>query len=297
MSNEIKKLKVLPDLIPDIKFNLKAQEKFANNRGIVLEHWSAIPSPIGLKDRGDYRRSDSLDTISENGFLFKKVGEFRATIVGNSRINQMDNIVESGIYDNSTARIIIPKFYSKTVDGEKNKEISLLPGDRVYTKDIESKVANYQRCQYSVDHSDFLQFPAVCVERLVDSNNIEYIQDKHFKIDNNGNIAWIKGQKNPGIDAETGEGRIYSIRYKYVAFWYVSNIINEIRVTNDENGKAQRMPYHAIIQREYVYHNKNKGDDISTNNKTQTKRTVQEPSDKLDVDNFQVQVDAKNYKK
>ena len=37
---------------PEIKFNLDAQEKFAKSRGVVFEHFAAIPSPIGLKDRG-----------------------------------------------------------------------------------------------------------------------------------------------------------------------------------------------------------------------------------------------------
>ena len=45
MSDDIK---VLPDAIPDIKFNLEAQEQFGNDKGVVFEHWAAIPSPIGL---------------------------------------------------------------------------------------------------------------------------------------------------------------------------------------------------------------------------------------------------------
>ena len=51
------------------------------------------------------------------------------------------------------------------------------------------------------------------------------------------------------------------MRYKYNAHWYITEIPNEVRVTQgvDENGKTfpERMQYSAIIQREYVYYNQN----------------------------------------
>lgn len=285
------KTKALPDIIPNIGFSLKAQEMFAKNRGIIMVHWAAIPSPIGLKDRGDYRRSDSLDTISENGFIYKKIGEFTGTIVGNNRSND-NKSAEGGIYDNSTARVVIPKFYN-----DSDKEISLLPGDRVYAKDLELKVDNYQRADYNPSSVDYLQFPVVCVAFLQDSNGIEYIQGKHFKINKDGNIKWIDGQKNPGIDPDTGKGRVYSVRYTYLAFWYVYQLINEIRITNtDTNKEPARLPYHAVIQREYIYHVKNRGEAKDTNLKTHTSRTNEEPKTILDSQKPQVIVDVKNFK-
>ena len=144
--------KVLPDNMPNIGFNTEAQEKFAKDHGIIFTHWVAIPSPIGIKDRGDYRRPDSLDTMSSNGFIYKKVGEFTGTILGNSRSNQYDD----GIYDNSTARLVIPKFYNCG-----KKEIAFLPGDRIYAKDMDLSVSNYQRVDYNPKSADFLQFPVM----------------------------------------------------------------------------------------------------------------------------------------
>ena len=293
------KIKALPNIIPNVKFNLEAQEQFGNARGIRFEHWSAIPSPIGLKDRGDYRRSDTLDTISENGFIYEKVGCFVATIVGNSHSNQQ-GVAEAGIYDNSTARIVIPKFYSDQPD----REIKLLPGDRVYAAQIELKVENYQRAEYTPTSSDFLQFPAKKVSRLVDSQGISYKQNKHFRINKDGNIKWIAGQKNPGIDPDTGKGRVYSIRYEYIAFWYVQQLVNEIRVTNTEDADTpQRMPYHAVVQREYVYHKRVRGSDGSKgqgaedkpSKKNITSRTNKEPEEKLDQNSPKVRVDIRNF--
>ena len=288
------KPKALPDEIPDIKFNLKAQEQFGKDKGIVFEHWSAIPSPLGLKDRGDYRRPDSLDTIAENGFLYQKIGEFTGTILGN---NKRHSFQEGGLYDATTARLMLPKFYNKKKPSDE-KEIALLPGDRIYAKDIEVKVPNYQRAEYTPKSTDILQFPALCktVERLTDSLGVEYKENVNFKVSKAGNIQWIAGKKNPGIDPDTGAGRTYSIRYKYQAFWYVQQLLNEIRITNtDTSDQPARLPYHVVIQREYVYHNRNRGDEKDTDKKTITPRTTEKPTEKADPNQPQIKVDIRNF--
>lgn len=290
MNKNNDKFVVLPDEIPNIKFNLEAQEQFGKQIGVVFQHFAAIPSPIGQKDRGDYRRPDSLDTISENGFIYEKVGEFTGTIVGNSR-NNKHNVAEGGIFDDSTSRIVIPKFYNKS-----KKEISLLPGDRVYAKDIEIKVENYQKSEFNPRSSDVLQFPATSVSVLRDSNNIKYKQGVHFKISKAGNIKWISGKNNPGIDPETGKGRVYGIRYHYLAFWYVQRLINEVRITNTgDSSKPTRLPYHAVLQREYVYHNKNRGDAKDTDLKTHTNRTKEEPREDIEPNQPEIIVDVRNF--
>jgi hypothetical protein len=288
--------KVLPDLIPNIGFNLKAQEAFATDHGIIIEHWAAVPSPIGKKDRGDYRRPDKLDTIAENGFVYKKVGEFVGTILGNGRSNN-HGAAEGGIYDDSTSRLTMPKFYKSLCSGSKDpKEISLLPGDRLYTAQLETKVANYQEAQYNPSGTDYLQFPASCVEQLIDSRGIEYKEGKHFVVDNNGNIKWKNGQNNPGVDPDTGKGRIYGVRYQYRAFWYVQRLLNEIRITNEgDSSTPTRLPYQAVIQREYVYHNSNRNQEQAINNTLEKPRTIPEPTEQVVKKPGLIKVDVKDY--
>jgi len=293
MSNRIK---ANPDMIPNIEFSLSAQEQFAKDKGIVFEHWAAIPSTIGAKDRGDYRRPDSLDTISENGFIYKKIGEFIATIVGNS--SKQKN-VEGGLHDNSTARLILPKFYNKDCPSDE-KEIALLPGDRIYAKDISLKVPNYQKVEYDPKRPDLLQFPATDIVLLKDSRNIEYTCGVDYTLDDEGNVKWIHGNRNPGIDPETGRGRLYSIRYNYVAFWYIQQLINEIRITNTKDATTpSRLPYHAVIQREYVYHSRKRGNKKDTNVKTETERTNEPPKENIHPqdEQFDVKVEIRDFDK
>lgn len=275
----------IPFPIPDIGINLDSQDEFIQNRGIELEHYAAIPSPIGLKDRGDYRRSDQYDSISSNGMIYRKVGCFTGVIVSNSKRKTPS---DGGVIDYSTARLILPRNYD---DGE---EIHIAPGDRIFIKGLEVLVSNYQRMQYDPGNFDRAQFPIKCVQFLVDSRGIEYKEGVQFKIQD-GYVEWIDGKSNPGIDTDTGKGRVYSIRYKYNAHWYITEIPNEVRVaqTIDENGEKtpQRMQYSAIIQREYVYYNQN-NDLNKDHGREKLVRNIEEPKDPTDtVYEYEVKVD------
>ena len=278
------KLKI-PFPIPDIGVNLESQDQFVQNRGVHFEHYAALPSPLGLKDRGDYRRSDMYDNTSSNGMIYKKVGCFIGVITSNhKRKTQSDG----GIVDYSTARLSLPRFY------EDGSEIHLAPGDRVFIKDLDVLVPNYQRIEFNPGGLDRAQFPIKSVDFLMDNRGAEYKQGVHFKI-RDGQIEWIDGRDNPGTDPDTGNGRVYSIRYKYNAHWYITEIPNEVRVaqTFDDNGEkvAQRMPYSAVIQREYVYYNQNNDLEKETGREKEV-RNIETPKEPINlIDEFEVKVD------
>ncbi len=229
-------------------FDLDRLESFVVGLGVEFLHYKSIPSPIGQKDRGDYRRSDGVDTITSNGMIYKCAGKFTATMTDNSRDRKRG---DAGTLDPSESRLVMPRFYNDKglADG---KRIYLSPGDRIYYADtsVDAKVSNPQKMDYEEGVDNIPMFPIVELEMpIVDSRNIEYIQDVDFCITKDGNIHWIAGGKNPGIDPDTGKGRIYSVRYLYLAYWYITVILKEVRVTNvTENGERtpERMPYHAI---------------------------------------------------
>ena len=284
--------------LDQISFNLDAQDDFINSHGICWVHYKAMPSPIGLKDRGEYRRSDSLDTMSENGFIYTKSGEFNGVIAGNSKNKSP---IDGGMLDTSQARITLPRYYNEDSELCAGKRIHLCPSDRIFLKNVdkeEKSVVNYQRVQYNPNGDDYLQFPANCVELLMDSKGIEYKNGVHFKISKDGNIKWIAGKKNPGIDPDTGKGRVYSIRYFYEAHFYITAIINELRIgKTTENGirKETRMPYQAQIVREYVFHQKNRGDSVDSSNENITSRTNPEPEETIDPNQYEVKVNIGNF--
>lgn len=254
-----KQLRTIPagDTLDQISMNPESFDELVTGRSVSFIHYRALPSPINKNDLGELRRAEGVDGTSSNGFLFKKAGCFSGAILGNSKKNEKE---KGGFIDFSVARLVVPRFYDTDNGLATGERIYLQPGDRLFLKDIIVEVARSQLMQYRKDKFDQGIFPMLCVEHLVDHNNKEYTPGFHFDIKADGNIYWIAGRDNPGVNPDTGEGNVYTVRYRYNAHWYVGQLINEVRVisvTSEDNSTRTpvRMAYQAQIQREYVYHN------------------------------------------
>lgn len=261
-------------------FDLDRLDVFVTSLGVEYIHYKGIPSPIGQNDRGTYIKNDGVDTITSNGMIYTCAGKFTATMTGNTRDA---NFAESGILDPSESRLVMPRFYNENGEVANGKVIYLAPGDRIYVADPEADVMvpQPQKMDFVPNVDNIPMFPIAQLELpIVDSRNIQYKENVDFIITRDGNIRWIAGGKNPGIDPDTGKGRVYSIRYLYKAYWYITTLLKEVRVTNvTTNGqrKPERMPYHAIAVREYIYHNQNRGDQLNQNQSKDPKRVGAAP--------------------
>jgi hypothetical protein len=277
-------------------FDLSRQDAFVTGLGVDFIHYKAIPSPIGQKDRGDYRRSDGVDTITSNGYIYRCAGVFTAAPTDNARSQKTGEI---GTLDPSESMLVLPRFYNKqgSADTADGKRIYLAPGDRIYLADpnADTKVPNHEKLDYEPSGVQIPMFPIVCLEEpIIDSLNQEYTENVDFVITKEGNVKWLPGGKNPGIDPDTGKGRIYSIRYLYKAYWYVTRLPKEIRMTNVTTGgvrKPERMPSYAVITREYIYHNQNKGDQTNQLKPKEPKREQKAPIQSIDPNKFVIPVD------
>lgn len=278
-------------------FDLDRLEDFVVGLGVEFFHYKGLPSPIGMKDRGDYRRSDGVDTITSNGMIYTLAGRFTATMTDNMKSR---NRQDGSILDPSESKLVMPRFYNDKGLADGNR-IYLSPGDRIYVADSNADVfvSNFQKMDYLPEQDNVAMFKIEQMEvPLIDSRGIEYLQDVDYMITNSGNIRWLAGGKNPGIDPDTQKGRIYSIRYLYKAYWYITVLLKEVRVTNvTTNGirAPSRMPYHAIAQREYIYHNQNKGDKTNQNRPLDSKRVDAAPVESQDPGKYEVKVEMDAY--
>jgi hypothetical protein len=60
----------------------------------------------------------------------------------------------------------------------------------------------------------------------------------------------------------------------------VTVLLKEVRVTNITEGgerRAERMPYHVMVMREYMFHNQNRGDKQNQLKSKDPKRVDKEP--------------------
>jgi hypothetical protein len=296
-------LDTIPRFAPQIQesFDLKRLESFVTGLGVDFLHYRAMPSPIGKNDRGSLRRNDGVDTITSNGMIYRLAGQFTAVMTDNSREQRRG---ASGMLDPSESRLVMPRFYNKQgiqncgSDGvAEGERIYLAPGDRIYIADPNADVlvSVAQQMDYQEDIDNEALYPIVRLqEKILDSRNIQYTQGVDFELTPEGNIRWMSGGNNPGIDPETGKGRIYAIVYLYRAFYYVTALPKEVRVTNVTVGSERiptRMPYHAIIVREFIFHNKSRGDQTNTTAAKPQPRADAAPQQSIGPNEFTINVD------
>ena len=261
--------------------------------GADFKHYKAMPSPIGKNDRGSYRRSDGVDTITSNGMIFQCVGTFTATMTDNSREQKRSG---GGVLDPSESKLVLPRFYNKNgvSDGDR---IYLAPGDRIYFADpnADDRVSTYQSMDYQSDVDNEPLFPICKLELpIVDSRGIQYSEGLDYQVTSEGNIRWLPGGKNPGTDPNTGRGRVYSVRYLYKAYYYIVALPKEVRITNVTVGGVrgpERMPYHAIVVREYIFHNQNRGDKLNQNKPKTPERATPPVEESINPNKYVVPVD------
>lgn len=286
---------VINRYLPQVQesFDLKRLEAFVTGLGVDFIHYRAIPSPLGKNDRGDLRRNDGVDQITSNGMIYRSGGIFTATMTDNTREQKRS---QSGVLDPSEARLVMPRFYNKT-DLADGSRIYLMPGDRLYIadKNADVLVANSEEMVFRDDVDNEPMFPIVSLQdKILDSHNIEYIQGVDYTITSHGNIRWEHGANNPGIDPNTGKGRLYSIRYLYKAFYYVVALPKEVRVTNVTTGgirSPERMPMHAIVVREYIFHQRSRGDTTNQLKPKDSARTVETPNQSIEPNKNSIIVD------
>jgi hypothetical protein len=221
-----------------------------DGQGMLLEHWRALPCPVGKGDPFDMRKMHADHSGCSNGYIYEQGGDITALFVGNSKQLQA---LDVGFVTGSTVQITVPRFYTN----DRTREVVISVLDRLYLKQTTNQehpinVIAAQLFEHNTSGMDRVKYPINAVELIVDSHGKRYYQGDDFDV-SNGQIAW-RGTKQPGMDPETGKGEVCSIRYRYTPYWYVSNLMHEIRVVRSGFG-TERTPMTALLQREYAFEN------------------------------------------
>lgn len=242
-----------------ITFDVDAFDEAIRSQGVLFEHFAAMRCPVGMVDRDDtVRRPHEHHEGCSNGFIYTKVGSFQALLTGNGK--QVD-FKDQGLGDSSTASATFPRFYAADECNPSGgaKRVYVMPFDRIYYSDERVLVPNWEIVTAHPSGNDRLMFPAVeLLGQIVDSNGVRYSCGVDFSIINGG-VHWL-GPNRPGqnTDPEIGTGVTYALRYLYRPYWYIRQMVHEIRVTQVEDvdgRRVEKMPQAAVVQREYVFLN------------------------------------------
>lgn len=233
-----------------VRFDLEAFDNFTRAEGIKLVHYRAVRCPLGMVDMYDDRQQHANHTCS-NGFIYVRAGLLTCQFVNNPNKNQQ---VDMGQIDGSTVFVSAPRFY----DDNPTEEVHIVPFDRFFLEQGGILVVNWQLAQHNISGIDKMRFPVEKVELLIDDQGQEYKQDVDFVV-SEGVIKWT-GTRRPGYNPEVDKGAVYTIRYRYVPFYYVSGLQHEVRVVRvqslDGSIAAQRTGQAFSMTREYVFENK-----------------------------------------
>ena len=95
------------------------------------------------------------------------------------------------------------------------------------------------------------------MQQLVDSRGETYKQDVDFRV-SAGQLEWVGSGlsgRRPSSDDPSGPQPVCAARYLYRPYWYVGQLVHEIRVSqvSGPDGRVlQRLPQNAVLHREYV---------------------------------------------
>lgn len=259
-----------------VSFDRDAFNEGVATAGVRLVHYSALPCPVGQVVIGDNRRPHEDHVGCSNGFIYRAEGTVSALMTSNSKHKNQEDV---GFWDGSTVSCTFATDYipeSDCTTEDQLKTFLMTPFDRFYLDDPNEDipVVQFEKFTYSPTGMNRLKFPAVKVLRLEDANGVRYSQGEDFVIQN-GNIEWIRhpGENldvGPGFDGNVGgdpvvrfpggmtrdRGVICSIRYTYRPYWYVGQLIHELRVAQIQgeglDRHIERMPQAAVLHREYV---------------------------------------------
>ncbi len=242
---QIPKLQVTFDAIAFDDVNIRAN-------GVTFIHYAAIPCPLGLNDPDDIH-SHTGHPDCDNGSIYVCQGEVTGNFSGNSNNANLDS---SGYLDQSRAYATFPRFY----DDKPTKQVLVSTFDKFEIKGNPVRVPNGERLEHHQSGVDRLQYPAACIDFVIDSRGTKYTQGTDFDLVN-GHISWLPG-RSPGYNPVLGVGVVFSVRYTYIPWWYCGGILHEVRlarIPNAGTGKTEltRMPYQVALDREYTFQKTN----------------------------------------
>ena len=245
-----------------VDFDPEAFDQAIANKGVPFTHWRAFPCPIGRTSSFDYRHPHDhppgCGFTCSQGFLYQPAGVVRALYTGNSvHMLQMD----LGLLTGSSVMVSMARTYD-CEPGQEPRQALIAAFDRLFVPDPALVVVTTELFEVSGAPTDRVRFPIVSVVDLIDTRGNEYRTGVDFDI-SDGRIKWLT-QRRPSYNPQLNSGDTCSIRYTYRPYYYVKELVHEVRVgvveALDGSSAIVRLPQSAILQRENVFEDESRNE-------------------------------------
>lgn len=212
--------------------------------GIRLLHEKAVPCPNYLGPLSQ-QQHDINCPLCENSMIHYDGRE----IFGYFSTNEMvRNYLHGGFWERGSALLTVPSYYANDV----NDQVYISFYDRFTLLDFEDRF--YEVIHKSDGNGDKLKFKAIKVE-LLRTKSTQYYQDRHFKIDSDGNILWLTDER-PGKDLNTGYGELFTISYFHRPVYRVVEMLHEGRFSQTAFKlpvrQPMRLPQQMMVRKDFV---------------------------------------------
>ncbi len=228
-----------------IGFDPVGFDNLIRSQGVEVIHYRALRCPVGMVDPDDIRRPHDHHENCSNGMIYVKAGVVTIGFTGNSTdVRFMD----AGRLDGGQVTGIIPRFY----DDNDAVRVELCEFDRIYLNEPSVTVATKQTFAADITGIDKLRYPVVHVSDMIDADGIRYTEGVDFVV-RGGKIHW--GANQPGQDTKLQRGKVCSVRFTYIPFYYVKSLSHDTRVARivDEytlESRVEVMQQTVSLQRE-----------------------------------------------
>lgn len=249
-------------------FEANAFDRAIQAHGLTVEIHRCLPCPGGNTTRYDARRPHEDHLGCQGSFLYRLAGSCRAIFWGNSTNRRPQ---EPGIVAQSSGSVTFERFYSG--GPSKGQPVRVTQYDRLYLLDASVLVENWQKVDHRADGVDRLEYPAEQVLLLVTASGRQF-GPGDFVL-RQGRIEW--GGPNRPLVGPDGRGEVYSVRYLYRPYWYVSGQHHDLRffTVAAGDGVAVTAVHQSVsVQREYFYFTEDRDQEAPA-----SRRQVSEPED------------------
>lgn len=239
----------MPPQILDPSIQGISYDQLVQNRGIRFIHKRAVPCP-NIRSLNDNTHDPNCPFCDNSGIL--RYGD--REIIGVFQSNSLEKLFEQqGIWETGSAIVTLPAEYADGTQADFNTFDQLLITDfevRLWErKEFEPRNNNRQQLRYPIGEGgiDFMS-------SIENDELILYTAGTDFNVVDNV-IEWVDG-KEPGFDAVTDIGSVFTVAYYANPVYNVLQHMRELRVTQEMQADgtkiARRMPQEIMVRRDFL---------------------------------------------